>query len=99
MSTSSSTISKKKSEITALIAIAVCLGAAAVRAATEATPQAPKALIEQTVGQVLGILRDKSRTVGQRRLEIEKIAHARFDFRTMARLVLARDWKKLDSGE
>jgi phospholipid transport system substrate-binding protein len=53
-------------------------------------------LIEQTVVQVLGVLKDESRTVAQRRLELEKIAHSRFDFRTMARLVLARDWKRLD---
>src|SRR5688572_24132820 len=98
MSMRSSTISKKKSEVAALIAIA-CLGAAEVHAATAATPPTAKALIEQTVDQVLAVLRDKSRTVAQRRLEIEKIAHSRFDFRTMARLVLARDWKKLDEGE
>ena len=95
-----STISKKKSEIAALTAIAVaCLGAAAVSAATATTPPTAKALIEQTVAQVIGVLRDESRTVAQRRLELEKIAHARFDFRTMARLVLARDWKKLDAAK
>jgi phospholipid transport system substrate-binding protein len=104
MSTRSSTISKKRSEVAALVAIAVCfgaaaMGAAAADAATDAAPSTPKALIEHTVDQVLGVLRDKSRSVAQRRLELEKIAHARFDFRTMARLVLARDWKKLDEGE
>ena len=98
MSMRGSTISKKKSEVAALIAIA-CLGAAAVHAATATTPPTAKALIQQTVDQVLAVLRDKSRTVAQRRLELEKIAHSRFDFRTMARLVLARDWKKLDEGE
>jgi phospholipid transport system substrate-binding protein len=87
---------KKRSEIAALTAIA-CLGAAAIGAAS-ATPTA-KALIQDTVVQVLDVLRDKSRTVAQRRLEIEKIAHRCFDFRTMARLVLARDWKKLDSAK
>jgi phospholipid transport system substrate-binding protein len=94
-----STISKKKSEIAALIAIAACLGAAAISAATATTPPNAKALIEQTVAQVLGVLRDESRTTAQRRLELEKIAHSRFDFRTMARLVLARDWKKLDAAK
>jgi phospholipid transport system substrate-binding protein len=100
MRMSSSTISKKRtSRIGALAAIAACLGAAAISAATTTTSPTAKAVIEQTVAQVLGVLRDKSRTVAQRRLEIEKIAHARFDFRTMARLVLARDWKKLDSAK
>ena len=99
MSMSNSTISKKKSEITALIAIAACLGAAAISAATVATSADARALIEQTVVQVLDVLRDGSRTTAQRRLQLEKIAHARFDFRTMARLVLARDWKKLDAAK
>jgi phospholipid transport system substrate-binding protein len=98
MNTRNSTNSKKKrSEIAALTAIAACLGAAEIVAATAATAPTAKALIEQTVVEVLDVLRDKSRTVAQRRLEIEKIAHGCFDFRTMARLVLARDWKKLDS--
>jgi phospholipid transport system substrate-binding protein len=90
----------KKSELAALgAAIAIGLGAAAAsRAATAKTPpDTAKALIEQTVVQVLNVLRDESRTVVQRRVELEKIAHARFDFRTMARLVLARDWKRLDA--
>ena len=90
--------SKTRNRVAALVAIAAYLSAQGVGAATSTTPpDSAKALIEQTVEQVLGVLRDKSRTAGQRRLELEKIAHARFDFRTMARLVLARDWKRLDS--
>jgi phospholipid transport system substrate-binding protein len=97
---SSSTNSKTKSRVAALAAIAAYLGAAAVGAATPPTPpDSAKGLIEQTVVQVLGVLRDKSRAPAQRRLELEKIAHARFDFRTMARLVLARDWKRLDAAK
>ena len=90
--------SKTRNRIAAIVAITAYLFATAVGAATTTSPaDSAKALIEQTVVQVLGVLRDKSRTAGQRRLELEKIAHARFDFRTMARLVLARDWKRLDS--
>ena len=96
-----STISTKtKSEVAVLCAaLAVCLGAGAALAATETAPDSAKVLIEKTVVQVLAVLRDESRSVAQQRLELEKIAHARFDFRTMARLVLARDWKKLDSAK
>jgi phospholipid transport system substrate-binding protein len=70
-------------------------------AALPAPAEAPGAqqLIQQTVTQVLGILRDESRTTAQRRVELERIAHERFDFRTMARLVLGRDWKRLDAKE
>jgi hypothetical protein len=81
-----STISKKKSEIAALTAIVAYLGASEIGAATPTTPpNSARALIEQTVVQVLGVLRDQSRTAAQRRLELVKIAHACFDFRTMAR--------------
>jgi phospholipid transport system substrate-binding protein len=98
MKMNSCMISKKKSRVAALAVIVAVLGAAAVGAATQTTPPgSAKALIEQTVVQVIAVLRDKSRSVAWRRLELEKIAHSRFDFRTMARLVLARDWKKLDS--
>jgi phospholipid transport system substrate-binding protein len=96
-----STISKTKSEVGALCAaLMACLCAGAALAATDAPPpDSAKALIEKTVVQVLAVLRDDSRTNAQRRLELEKIAHARFDFRTMARLVLASDWKRLDSAK
>jgi phospholipid transport system substrate-binding protein len=102
MRTKISTTSKTKSEVAALCAVlVVCVGASAAVAASETAtaPDSAKALIEKTVVQVLGVLRDKSRTTAQRRLELEKIAHARFDFRTMARLVLARDWKRLDAAK
>src|SRR5262245_9653545 len=99
MNTRSCTSWKTRSEIAGLTALAAVLWATAIGAATATTPPTAKGLIEETVVEVLAILRDQSRTVGQRRLELEKIAHARFDFRTMARLVLARDWKRLDSAK
>lgn len=58
-----------------------------------------QALIEKTVVQVLGVLNDPTRTLPQQRAELEKIAHARFDFRTMSRLVLGRNWKRLDAKQ
>ena len=100
MQTRTSTCSKtKRIEIAALVAIGAVWAAAAAGAATPADPASAKGLIEKTVVQVLAVLKDESRTAAQRRLELEKIAHARFDFRTMARLVLARDWKRLDDDK
>ena len=55
---------------------------------------APRAIIEETVEEVLGILRDTARTNTQRRTELEAMALERFDFRTMSRLVLAKYWKR-----
>jgi phospholipid transport system substrate-binding protein len=84
-------------------ALAVCLTglvlglAFAGPVSAEAVPA--KAVIEKTVDDVLGILRDKERSTSQRRLAIERIAHERFDFRTMSKLVLGRNWKRLDAAE
>jgi phospholipid transport system substrate-binding protein len=95
-----STTSKTKSRVTALtVGLGLWLWVGAAGAAAPPPATSAKALIEKTVVQVLAVLKDESRTVAQQRLELEKIAHARFDFRTMARLVLGRDWKRLDAAE
>lgn len=57
------------------------------------------ALIEETVAQVIDVLKDDAKSTAERRKELEAIAHARFDFRTMSRLVLGRNWKRLDDGQ
>jgi phospholipid transport system substrate-binding protein len=84
-------------------ALAVCLTGLALGlsfaepVSAEAVPA--KAVIDKTVDDVLAILRDKERSTSQRRLAIERIAHERFDFRTMSKLVLGRNWKRLDAAE
>jgi phospholipid transport system substrate-binding protein len=54
-----------------------------------------RAVIEKTVDDVLAILRDPAKNAAQRRSALEDMANDRFDFPTMARLVLARSWKDL----
>lgn len=56
-------------------------------------------LIQETVDEVLGILRNDSLTEEKRRANLEALAEQRFDFRTMSRLVLARNWKRLSTEE
>ena len=93
-----STTSTKRSSAAALaLGLGLWLGIAAPTAAAETS--GARSLIEQTVDQVLGVLNDPRRSSAQRRLELERIAHARFDFRTMARLVLSRNWKRLDGKQ
>lgn len=58
-----------------------------------------RAAVEETVSAVLGVLRNESLDVEQRRTEIEGIAYARFDFETMGKLVLAQNWKKFDPAQ
>ena len=79
--------------------IAVVLALVLAAPASAATGAGAQALIEETVAQVLDVLKDDDKSTAERRKELEAIAHARFDFRTMARLVLGRNWKRLDDGQ
>ena len=58
-----------------------------------------RATMEKTVADVLAILGDKSLTLQTKRDRIQAIAYERFDFTTMSKLVLKRDWKKFDATQ
>jgi ABC-type transporter MlaC component len=83
--------SPKLRSVAWILAAWLCLvpGLASAAAEPLAGP-APRAIIEETVEEVLGILRDSARSDAQRRSELEALALERFDFRTMSRLVLAK---------
>ena len=53
------------------------------------------AVVQQTVDAVVAVLADKSLTADQKRAKIQDIVYDHFDFNTLARLVLARNWKQL----
>jgi phospholipid transport system substrate-binding protein len=77
----------------ALTLLAVLL--AALIPSTAPAQQTGRAFIQETADQVLAVLKDESLTKDQKLRRIEDIAYARFDFETMSRLVLARNWSKL----
>jgi len=83
----------------ARLAVAVFALLLAAPLVAEGGAPGARALIEETVVEVLGILRDDSRTEAKRRADLEALAEQRFDFRTMSRLVLARNWKRLSAEE
>ena len=56
----------------------------------------PRALIDETAVRIVGILAMKDETPETRIRQIEEIAYEIFDFTTMSKLVLARNWRKLD---
>ena len=58
-----------------------------------------RATMEKTVADVLVILGDKSLSLQTKRDRIQAIAYERFDFETMSKLVLKRDWKKFDAAQ
>ena len=79
----------------ALLAL-LALGAEPARAAPA---DDAKAVVSSTLDEVLAVLRDRKRAEQARRNEVERIAYARFDFATISRLVLARNWPKLSPAQ
>ena len=59
----------------------------------------PREVVETIVDQVLETLSDESLDQKARRGRIEAIAFDAFDFTTMSKLTLARNWKKLDTDQ
>jgi phospholipid transport system substrate-binding protein len=60
---------------------------------------APRQLIHETAGKIVGILAQKDLSSAKRIGAIEKLAYEIFDFTTMSKLVLARNWRKLDKDK
>jgi phospholipid transport system substrate-binding protein len=71
-------------------AAALALCSAALPAAAGETP---RQIVRQTVDEVLEIL-GQQLPADERRTRLENVVYARFDFKTNARLVLARNWKR-----
>jgi phospholipid transport system substrate-binding protein len=67
--------------------------------AAGAGTSAPRIVIQETVDAVIAVLDDGALDSAQRRKRIEDIALARFDFDTMSRLVLGRNWKSLSAAQ
>jgi phospholipid transport system substrate-binding protein len=67
----------------------------ATAAAADPAQDAASATVQQTLDGVIEVLRDRDLADEVRRTRVEEIAYARFDFQTISRLVLARNWKKL----
>ena len=86
-----------------VVALALALAPIAGRAATSHLEAdlvgPPRAIVEETVGKVLVILNEDGLTSEVRRKRIEAIAFEVFDFKTMGKLVLARNWKKFDKAQ
>lgn len=82
----------------ALAAFAL-LGFASPEPPAAAAQSAPRAIVQQTIDAVLVVLNDKALSTEQKRSQIEQIAYQRFDFPTMCRLVLARNWQRFSKPQ
>lgn len=82
----------------ALVVVVSSLAAPGVRAATESEAGA-RAVIAETVEEVLAVLRNKSVPSEDRIRSLEQIVYGRFDLYVMSRLVLARNWKRFSEEQ
>ncbi len=87
-----------RTAVAILIVVVSDLAAPGVLAATESEAGA-RAVIAETVDEVLTVLRDKSRSTEDRIRSLEKIVYGRFDLYVMSRLVLARNWKRFSEEQ
>jgi phospholipid transport system substrate-binding protein len=55
--------------------------------------------VDQTVAEVLEVLRNEDLVLAQKRTRIENIAYERFDFQTISKLVLARNWRRMSAQQ
>jgi phospholipid transport system substrate-binding protein len=72
------------------------LPAAALAADDPALTAAPRQLMDVTAKRIVAALAKKELSAEERISEIESIAYEIFDFTTMSKLVLARNWRKMD---
>lgn len=82
----------------ALLALGL-LGFASPQAPAAGAPSAPRVIVQQTIDAVLVVLNTKGLSTEQKRSRIESIAYERFDFPTLSRLVLARNWARFSKDQ
>ncbi len=74
-------------------------GLASAQAEADSSTAAPRVVVQDTVEEVLAVLAAPGLDQSQRRARIEALAFSVFDFETVSRLVMARNWKKLDKAQ
>lgn len=84
-----------------LVALLLGLSLPTIAAAEDdpAITSAPRELIDETADKIVAILAKKEQSAETRISEIENIAYDIFDFTTMSKLVLAKNWRKLDKEQ
>jgi phospholipid transport system substrate-binding protein len=95
---------RKTLRFAAIVGVALALllaapaGAKGKRADAAGLAEA-RAAVAVAMEQVLAALSDDALSSAERRAKIEKIAYGNFDFATMSKLVLRRDWKKFSEAQ
>jgi len=69
------------------------------QAAAPDTSKDPRAIVRSALDEVLAVLGNSQLNETQRFGRVKEIAYAQFDFDTMSKLVLARNWKRFDAQQ
>jgi len=69
----------------------LCSAASGAARAAESPPK----VVQELADAVVAVLAEKGPTADQKREKVQTIVYAHFDFTTLSRLVLARNWKQL----
>jgi phospholipid transport system substrate-binding protein len=67
--------------------------------ASEADQAAARRAVDETVTDVLAVLRNGDLVLAQKRDRIQDIAYERFDFEVISKLVLARNWRRMSAQQ
>jgi len=77
----------------------LCVCALLAPAPASAAEADARQAVQQAADEVLVVLRDPELPLAQKRKMLEDIAYSTFDFERMARLALARSYKKFDKAQ
>jgi phospholipid transport system substrate-binding protein len=89
-------LANRVAAVVLVLGISAALGVAAIAAEDPDITIAPRQLIDDAASKIVTILGREGQSTDVRVAEIEEIAYELFDFTTMSKLVLARNWRKLD---
>jgi len=81
------------------LALPAPVAAQAAAPANAALTAAPRKIIDDAAVEIVAILARKDDPAEKRVAEIEAIAYELFDFTTMSKLVLARNWRKMTAQQ
>ena len=82
-----------------VVGMSTALGPTASAAEGPDITTVPRNIIDEAATKIVSILDDKDQSNEVRVGKIEEIAYDLFDFTTMSKLVLARNWRKLDKDQ
>ncbi len=92
-------MSRRAGTLRGVLLLLLLMPAPAIASTPEGAGDGPQQVIDRTVVEVLAVLADRARPSEERRAELEALARQRFDFGTMSRLVLARNWKRFSKPQ